>query len=343
MGEDQLGQHQPAAPAAPAAESMHGRVGHLESLQNHYVAQPLATGTRDVSRTTLKYSGATAEAVSASQSGNTLPSSNKSSRPAQRLDERSLAHEAALRRLNGLDPPRSSKSKAQDSNSVAGTEPVLVREYSNSPSDPGSSRYAKMKQRRKSQQEQRSSDLPPLENFSFQDILASIEPEIRGSIDTIAEICGRSRMSLADEYGSHLPPQGDLDMPSLQTMSEPIEATSRLEPVEEASSIQEQSSTSRHQRSRSTRLSLANNPAHIKSKLPSSPVTATSAVASQTQSSALSQPLNPQPSYIPQILAWLRNSRVGPRDGVQSSRRDSGAATSLQRLLGSSPDAPIAP
>src|SRR5690606_6733077 len=53
------------------------------------------------------------------------------------------------------------------------------------------------------------------------------------TLDNIAEICGRSKLSLANEYGSHLPPQGE------------IRATGRsmdngLVTVDEASSADEQ-------------------------------------------------------------------------------------------------------
>lgn len=56
----------------------------------------------------------------------------------------------------------------------------------------------------------RSEQLPSAEDFSFSAILRAVDPEIRDAIDAIAEICARSRMSLADEYDSHLPPQGEI-------------------------------------------------------------------------------------------------------------------------------------
>lgn len=40
--------------------------------------------------------------------------------------------------------------------------------------------------------------------------MTTIEPEIQGSIDAISTICARSAYSLADEYGAHLPPQGEI-------------------------------------------------------------------------------------------------------------------------------------
>jgi hypothetical protein len=56
----------------------------------------------------------------------------------------------------------------------------------------------------------RSEQLPSADDFSFSAILRAVDPEIKDAIDAIAEICARSRMSLADEYDSHLPPQGEI-------------------------------------------------------------------------------------------------------------------------------------
>ncbi|KAF1991126.1 hypothetical protein K402DRAFT_409963 [Aulographum hederae CBS 113979] len=52
--------------------------------------------------------------------------------------------------------------------------------------------------------------LPPLDAFTFDGILRAVDPDINGAIDAIAEICARSKMSLADEYSAHLPPQGEI-------------------------------------------------------------------------------------------------------------------------------------
>ena len=52
--------------------------------------------------------------------------------------------------------------------------------------------------------------LPAVDDFSFSGILRAVDPEIRDAIDAIAEICARSRLSLADEYDAHLPPQGEI-------------------------------------------------------------------------------------------------------------------------------------
>jgi hypothetical protein len=56
----------------------------------------------------------------------------------------------------------------------------------------------------------KSEQLPSADDFSFSAILRAVDPEIRDAIDAIAKICAKSRMSLADEYDSHLPPQGEI-------------------------------------------------------------------------------------------------------------------------------------
>ncbi|KAJ6107583.1 hypothetical protein N7523_008906 [Penicillium sp. IBT 18751x] len=71
--------------------------------------------------------------------------------------------------------------------------------------------------------------LPPSDkDFSIESILQAIEPDIQGTLDSIAEICGRSKLSLANEYGSHIAPLGEIRAPA-----------GGLVPVEEASSTDE--------------------------------------------------------------------------------------------------------
>ncbi len=53
-------------------------------------------------------------------------------------------------------------------------------------------------------------ELPPVSDFTIDGILSAIQPDIEGTLDAIAEIMGRSRLSLANEYDSHLPPQGEI-------------------------------------------------------------------------------------------------------------------------------------
>ncbi|KAI4192947.1 MAG: hypothetical protein LQ346_004062 [Caloplaca aetnensis] len=252
------------------------------------------------------------------------------------LTERSLAQETALRRLQGLDTQQKRGRKAPDAASTASTQPVLVREYS--PSTPNRSSKSRMRKNRNSAGNRDSSEMPPLESFSFQDILAAIDPEVHGSIDKIAEICGRSKMSLADEYSSHLPPQGDFSLLGLAEQA----GISRLEPVEETSStLEETAQDPSPSRSRAARLSLVGTSNQSHGDLLSAPITATSAVASSPQLRDVhegSRGSEGQSAYIPQFLAWLRSSRDDPQPSSRTSRRNSGAANALQRILSSSAD-----
>lgn len=70
--------------------------------------------------------------------------------------------------------------------------------------------------------------LPTDKDFSIENILQAIEPDIKGTLDSIAEICGRSKLSLSNEYGSHIAPLGEIRAPP-----------GGLVPVEEASSSEE--------------------------------------------------------------------------------------------------------
>lgn len=151
----------------------------------------------------------------------------------------------ALRRLNGL-VSRSSPTGATNGGSSANnsTQPVLVRTYNSK------MKFTKSKKAKDTGSslgdisEDVKYELPPLSAFSFQEILAAIDPEIRGSIDQIAEICGRSRLSLANEYDSHRPPHGGLDIPNAEESVEGIHHVIHhyLEPVEETVSSHGQSS-----------------------------------------------------------------------------------------------------
>jgi hypothetical protein len=61
-----------------------------------------------------------------------------------------------------------------------------------------------------------TANLPSVDAFSFDGILRAIEPDINEAIDGIAEIYARSKLSLADEYGAHLPPLGEINNPRMR-------------------------------------------------------------------------------------------------------------------------------
>lgn len=100
------------------------------------------------------------------------------------------------------------------------SQPVVVRTYSGSrhhsrhSSGLTTPRYSNMNHQVPSALSTglpgRSARLPSIDDFSFSAILRAVDPEIRDAIDAIAEICARSRLSLADEYDAHLPPQGEI-------------------------------------------------------------------------------------------------------------------------------------
>ncbi len=212
------------------------------------------------------------------------------------------AHQAALRRLNGTAPANKHNLTPSDSASTTSTQPVLVRSYPNpKPTTAESPKPVEMK--RKQKPTTASHDLPPLESFSFQDILASIDPEIRASIDTIAEICGRSKMSLADEYDSHLPPQAQISFSnptSLRDQSNTPSETAvlqRLEPVEE-------SSRARHAQRHRFALASTSADHRVQHSLSSTPV----AVVANVTSHHLRSSSQFSASYSEQILAWLKGS-----------------------------------
>lgn len=137
------------------------------------------------------------------------------------LDESSRAHRTtALRQLNRCSKPLTRKSRQAGQtggrSSTLASQPVLVRSYSGHADD---SAKSKMPSRRRfsfggsSKHKNRGPELPSPEDFSIEGILRVIEPDIRGTLDSIAEICGRSKLSLANEYGSHIAPLGEIRAP----------------------------------------------------------------------------------------------------------------------------------
>ncbi|PYI22930.1 hypothetical protein BO99DRAFT_399660 [Aspergillus violaceofuscus CBS 115571] len=140
--------------------------------------------------------------------------------------ESSRAHRAtALRQLNGYARSLSAKGgpattrPSSTTTTTLGSQPVLVRAYSGgSPNE--TSTAATMPLRRsfllfssRSTSRPRAPALPSEEDFSIDGILRAIEPDIRGTLDAIGEICGRSKLSLANEYGSHIAPLGEIRAP----------------------------------------------------------------------------------------------------------------------------------
>jgi hypothetical protein len=87
-------------------------------------------------------------------------------------------------------------------------QPVLVRSYTSPRRTPFGSPSG------------RSHALPPIAAFSFADILrAADSTDFQSAIDGIAEICAKNRLSLAEEYGSHLPPVGEITAVTTEIIS----------------------------------------------------------------------------------------------------------------------------
>lgn len=278
-------------------------VGHARGMQN-VVVQP-DRQTDDAARTAAtspvvqkgengpssSLAAAAAEPTSVTRRDIHTAFSVNAQRP--RTKEGNLVHQAALRRSAGNSSTPHPHPLSQ---------PTLVHPAPPSPA---------MKKKQAPQNRNASPKIPPPESFSFQDILASIGPDADAAIDAIAEICGRSKMSLADEHGSHMPPQGEVDALPM----------ARLETLSETSSniVQTRSMTRR----------LRDGEA-----VPSSPTAATSDVTSHRhvggdghRRSRSSVSLPAAQSMVPQVLAWLRGSKhSGPGQDV-------GAVNALQRLL----------
>ncbi|KIX09777.1 uncharacterized protein Z518_00858 [Rhinocladiella mackenziei CBS 650.93] len=75
-----------------------------------------------------------------------------------------------------------------------------------------------------------NNELPPIQEYSIQGILAAIEEDIEEDVNAISEILGRSRLVLADQHDSHLPPQGEIRATSspLQAVAEASSSNERL-------------------------------------------------------------------------------------------------------------------
>jgi len=58
-----------------------------------------------------------------------------------------------------------------------------------------------------------NASLPPVSEFAFSHVLLAVSSDIQEALDAISEICAKSRYSLADEYGAHMPPLGEITTP----------------------------------------------------------------------------------------------------------------------------------
>ncbi|KGO63531.1 hypothetical protein PITC_049130 [Penicillium italicum] len=180
--------------------------------------------------------------LSPSHTSPVVPAGSPSHQTTHRYDSVTEDHAAAyrataLRQINGSPRPATRPVRVDNPSrrrsSTLATRPVLVRAYSGDAQD-RSPRPAAMSARRFLSFSGLRSSAPSLpaqsdvmfptdKDFSIESILQAIEPDIRGTLESIAEICGRSKLSLSNEYGSHIAPLGEIRAPS-----------GALGPVEEA-------------------------------------------------------------------------------------------------------------
>lgn len=71
-------------------------------------------------------------------------------------------------------------------------------------------------------------ELPPLFAYGFEGILSAIQEDIEEDLNGIAEILGRSRLVLANQHESHLPPTGEIRAEPLQAVAEASSSNERL-------------------------------------------------------------------------------------------------------------------
>jgi hypothetical protein len=144
------------------------------------------------------------------------PSSSAGANPsgASASQSRTLNLPALQSRLSQIRP---SKAMSVGTSSTTSTVPVLVRSYAapRAPRqtrrrDPVSTITAARTKSTRAQALEPLPSLPPVSEFAFSHVLLTVESEIQDPIEAISSICARSRYSLADEYGAHLPPQGEI-------------------------------------------------------------------------------------------------------------------------------------
>ncbi|KAI9885157.1 MAG: hypothetical protein M1823_003044 [Watsoniomyces obsoletus] len=105
-------------------------------------------------------------------------------------------------------PSRSSSAAPPSSNGTA--HPVIVRTYSGTPPLDHHRyhrhRVAAIREEEIAREMRPPPNLPPVEAFSFDDILKNVETEVGGALDAIAGICASCRYSPANHYDVHMPP-----------------------------------------------------------------------------------------------------------------------------------------
>ncbi|TGO69647.1 hypothetical protein BOTNAR_0008g00120 [Botryotinia narcissicola] len=142
-----------------------------------------------------------------------LVESEEAARGEHILDEAKVANRlAALRSLNGANRAdhRYAKSTGETFN-----QPVIVRTYSGAirPRSQQRDSIAAKKQNGTTGLASNKMDmkLPSVEAFSFKGIMDEIKHGVSDDLERIAEICARSKYSLANQHEFHHPPHGSGD------------------------------------------------------------------------------------------------------------------------------------
>ncbi|KAK8903013.1 hypothetical protein QC760_008509 [Botrytis cinerea] len=164
-----------------------------------------------------------------------LVESEEAARGEHILDEAKVANRlAALRSLNGANRSdhRYAKSTGETFN-----QPVIVRTYSGAirPRSQQRDPIAVKKQNGTTGIASNKMDmkLPPVEAFSFKGIMDEIKHGVSDDLERIAEICARSKYSLANQHEFHHPPHGSGDrIPQIGIVSGTDLGVPTLHPVE---------------------------------------------------------------------------------------------------------------
>ncbi|KAF2842942.1 hypothetical protein M501DRAFT_985105 [Patellaria atrata CBS 101060] len=141
--------------------------------------------------------------------------------PNQELAEAS--HSLITSALHHLNTLTSNKPTTRSTASNI-TSPVLVRAYH----PPAPSPRHRPQRSTSSSHGALPSSLPPLSAFSFANILQAVSAEADPAIDAIADICARSRTSLANQHAAHLPPTGEIVGLGLASVPEARESAEEL-------------------------------------------------------------------------------------------------------------------
>ncbi|KAF2488354.1 hypothetical protein BU16DRAFT_553989 [Lophium mytilinum] len=215
----------------PPAATVHGHHGIADSTTSNTLPPaltPVTTDRQSVSLGVLSSfwgdntgSSATADGSSTLRhphDSNITTSNSASTAPPSSLSDPSnpLHVSAALRALNTGAFRARAAAKSTSTRTSLSSQPVVVRTYSGSRRGGSGVNSPRLLPESHSMNGRsplgaaKVDTLPPVDEFSFGGILRAVDPEIRDAIDAIAEICARSRLSLADEYDAHLPPTGEI-------------------------------------------------------------------------------------------------------------------------------------